>query len=871
MNQSPDRLYELLPVVYRLRDAERGEPLRTLLNVIAEQVNLVEADIAQTYDNWFIETCDEWVVPYIADLLGYTMLRNSGEPDEVVSPGARARQRILIPRRDVANVIHYRRRKGALALLELLARDAASYPSARVVEFYKLLARTQAVNFPRVTRGRTVNLRDGDALDLLAGAFDKSARSVDLRRAVSHRAPGRFNIPGIGIFVWRLKSYPVTKTPAYCVEEEAPECYTFSVLGHDTPLYNDPQPESEPTQIAGELNLPTPIRRRAFEKRIVKDGKVERSEASEKYYDRSLSIFLLDRSGNLKQIPREQIIPSNLSDWGKYRPPRDSVAVDPRLGRIVFPSHQKPRYGVVVSYQYAFSADVGGGEYDRPLSQPKDARIYRVGRDEKFKKIKDALDAWESEKARYAAQSVVDAAVGANAAEAAKAAREKANTFTTEPEKTAADNVAKAAKAAAKEPGATAASVKTAAAKAAAEQRSKARSKNDDVTLETGKENEPSRAAVIEIRDSGVYTEQLQIDLKAGESLQIRAANRCRPVIRLLDYQSDLPDALTVKGEKGSRFTLDGLLVSGRSIQIIGSDFAPNGDSERRREDEHHEDYEDNQEYEQRKKSENHSGDKYVSKEKSHTGDLCDVTIRHCTLVPGWSLHCDCEPQRPNDASLELDHTSAQINIEHSILGTIEVEADERAAEPTVIRISDSILDATGENRIALGTNGGGMAYVRLSIARATVIGIIKTHAIVLAENSIFKGLVTVGRRMQGCVRFCYVAPGSRTPRRYECQPDLVERAVETDMEAAVQNEIEAAKARERTRVEPQFNSERYGSPTYCQLAQTCAEEIARGADDESEMGAFHDLYQPQRMANLRARLDEYTPADAEVGIIYAG
>ena len=45
----------------------------------------------------------------------------------------------------------------------------------------------------------------------------------------------------------------------------------------------------------------------------------------------------------------------------------------------------------------------------------------------------------------------------------------------------------------------------------------------------------------------------------------------------------------------------------------------------------------------------------------------------------------------------------------------------------------------------------------------------------------------------------------------------------------------------------PRFNSTRYGSPTYCQLADDCADEITRGADDESEMGAFHDLFQPQR------------------------
>jgi hypothetical protein len=70
--------------------------------------------------------------------------------------------------------------------------------------------------------------------------------------------------------------------------------------------------------------------------------------------------------------------------------------------------------------------------------------------------------------------------------------------------------------------------------------------------------------------------------------------------------------------------------------------------------------------------------------------------------------------------------------------------------------------------------------------------------------------------------------------------------------------------------VRPQFTSLRYGAPTYCQLSESCAVEIARGADDESEMGAFHDLFQPQRAANLIARVNEHVPAGSDAGIIYA-
>jgi hypothetical protein len=70
--------------------------------------------------------------------------------------------------------------------------------------------------------------------------------------------------------------------------------------------------------------------------------------------------------------------------------------------------------------------------------------------------------------------------------------------------------------------------------------------------------------------------------------------------------------------------------------------------------------------------------------------------------------------------------------------------------------------------------------------------------------------------------------------------------------------------------VVPRFTSTRYGTPGYAQLALGCPDEIRRGAEDSSEMGAFHDLFQPQREDNLRLRLDEYTPAGSDAGILFA-
>jgi hypothetical protein len=720
MNRNPDRLYDLLPAVHRMRDADLGYPLRGLLRVIAEQVNLVESDIAQLYENWFVETCQDWVVPYLGELIGYTPLNDlQGAATQTVS--ARTRNRILIPRREVANTIHYRRRKGTLSLLEDLALAVSGWP-ARAVEFYRLLAVTQNIAFPHLDRGSTADLRDVGALVEVGGPFDRLARTVDVRRVSSALTQGTANIPEVGVFVWRLRAYSVTQAPAYCFEEESPNCYLFSALGHDTALFTHPRPAGN--RGPGPLSVPDPIRRQRFDVRAP-DQIIPPGVAA--YYGdgKSFQIWV----GSLDQpITRDRIVPADLSDW-TYRPQAEQVAVDPELGRIMFPHGYSRKQAVWVSYDYGFSADIGGGEYDRPLRAPAGARLYLVGPGRTFARIGDALAQWQSD---------------------------------------------------------------------------------------------APPDAVIEITDSGVYVESLRIALKAKQTLQIRAANRRRPIIRLLDWQTSLPDDMEVTGEAQSWFTLDGLLVTGRGIQI--------------------------------------------------DGDVAGVTIRHSTLVPGWGVHCDCEPARPAEASLELINAPACLVIEHSIVGAIEVDRDEVEDDPAIVRISDSIVDATSPERLALRAPERLCAHTRLTILRSTVFGKVQTHSLELAENSIFMGAILACRRQQGCVRFCYVTPGSRTPRRYECQPDLVEQAVAVRAKKGglPATERDRLMASERLRVTPDFESVRYGRPTYCRLARTCAPEISTGADDESEMGMFHDLYQPLRAANLRARLDEYTPAGMDAGILFA-
>ena len=133
---SAERLYALLPSVHRLRDAEQGGALRALLALFANELQAIEENIEQLYDDQFVETCADWVVPYIGDLIGWQPLLDGASPA------------LGSPRAEVANTIAMRRRKGTALMLEQLARSVTGWP-AHAAEFFEQLATTQYMNHVR--------------------------------------------------------------------------------------------------------------------------------------------------------------------------------------------------------------------------------------------------------------------------------------------------------------------------------------------------------------------------------------------------------------------------------------------------------------------------------------------------------------------------------------------------------------------------------------------------------------------------------------------------------------------------------------------------------------------------------------------------
>lgn len=709
MNFDSKKLYELLPALYRIRDTELGMtlltaegistlenlvahpfenaqgPLQSLLSIIAEQVAVLEENLAQLYDDQFIETCAEWVVPYIGQLVGTRGL--------IPIPDAPFSQRGA-----VANTISYRRRKGTASIIEQLAQDVTGWRS-NVVEYFQRLATTQYLNHPRPENLSISGLKNWELLEYANTPFDRMPHTVDVRRIERRR--GKYNIPNIGIFLWRLGSYTLLKSPAYKV---ADRCYTFDALGRNAPLYNKAETEKEITHLAEPINVPIPISRRGL------------SNYLKTYYGKNKSIFIfvndqpVELAADAPPNAKLQDILSicNLSDivdssgtvTGWAHMPQDKIAIDPVLGRLAFPADASPPDKVEVLYYYAFGAEMGGGGYEREYTFTRKAigPIIEVPSLD-YPTIQSALN-----------------------------------------------------------------------------------------QLETA-------GGIVEIKDNAYYFEDLVIKVPKGKTIEIRSKDKLRPILVL-------NKEIQIEAEEGTSLILNGILISGGYI---------------------------------------------ISKS---TNKLELLRLVHCTLIPGSSPAIGTVGEMPLMPRLVINSPDTQVEIEKSIVGAIRVS--DIAGK---VSIKNSIVDASNSSDIAysglLDTEPGSILHIQNS----TIIGRVHTLMMEMASNSIFiaEGTpppVLTQRLQQGCVRFSYFPPGSKIPRPYRCQPTTLAKAAH--------------------QVQPMFTSLNYGDPGYCQLSAHCATEITQGADDESEMGAFHHLYQPQRVANLKTRLDEYLRFGLEAGIFFA-
>ncbi len=749
MNFDAQCLYELLPAIYRIRDAATGEPLKEFLTVFAEEIAVLEENLEQLYDDQFIETCADWVVPYIGDLIGYRPLQ-----------GVTAR--ISSPRAEVAATIDLRRSKGTAVMLSRLAREVTGWP-AHCVEFFQLLSTTQYLNHLRPHAQFTADLRSWETLADVQTAFDTLGHTIDVRR-IATRA-GRHNIPNIGIFVWRIASFGLIDSVPAALDQRR---FFFNPLGINAPLFTRIQLDDQPPHNTGPLEVPDPIGRRMLD-----------AYMDDYYHDddvaKSIRITV-----NRQAIPTNQICACDLSDdinngpWANtpHVPANNIVAIDPVLGRIAFPqtlilppsaefsagqtfAAGLPLPDVRVSFHYGFGGEIGGGPYARGAQFASPT----VG------------------------QTVLQVTNQGNPPPVGSYA-----------------------------------------------------------TIQAALQALPPAGGIVEVLDSGLYSETPSIAAAQNATIELRAADHQRPTLIL-------GGELAITGCSNSSITLNGFLVSAGSTAPAMSGLL------------------------------------HVLPNAANTVPNTPTTpsalrLRHCTLVPGLVLNVDATPQRPATPGITVDGGEVDVTVECSILGAVGVPSG------ATFTAHDSIIDATASTAVAYAAPDHVGAGGTLSLSACTVIGKIHAEIIALVSNSILHAAlaatgetwtapVRATRRQEGCLRFSYVPLSAVVPTRFRCQPSFAIETEITRLEQAGNTKLDAAqRAAVRSQIEPRlvpaFGSLTYGRPDYAWLRESGPREIATGADDESEMGAFHYLFQPQREANLRVCLEEYLRFGLEVGIFSA-
>jgi hypothetical protein len=925
-NKNVIDLYELLPALYRLRDAERGYPLREVLEIIYAQAEIVKQNIDGLWDDMFIETCADWVIPYVGDLVGNNPLH------EVA-----ARHRA-----DVAKTISYRRRKATLPMLEELARDVTGW-HAHAVAFFELLGWTQNLNHLRFQeapvhdirdpivfdRVGTVNLRNMDALDRLNEPFDVICHTVDVRPI--SRTEGWYNIPKIGFFLLRLRHNPLTGITAR--QASVPNGFHFSTLSNPAPLFNNPKREADPTGLASELHVPGPIRPVAFH------------FDPEDYYgpDRSLAIYRGPRVAPDRLVPLSEIMCKDLSAWAE--PPNNKVAVDVRLGRLAFASGEVPADGVTVSYNYGFSADSGGGPYDRrqALADPSLATWEKtVGQRDPnvdFDSLDDALTAWAdpndgnkanaiitiTDNGTYTGDITIEPLNDRWLAIQAEDGNRPTLRFVD-----AGSNLANLV--------ITGGNSATAAftlngllieGGIHVEQNSLGQLRVIHCTLvpgrgldERGVPQQPDRPSVtvkapnsrlcLEIDHSIVGSLRLPAeiaDLKVRDSI-IDSPTRDRPARRVPALISgDLVSFPTLSSTSPAvNITVGG--EGPRTATLPGS--KPTNLEESR-------------------------DQLQVAIRNAHGSrvftDARVITVdNRLAVLPGVAevVTIEAAGADPTATELKLDRpsarqvyalvtgalppsfilssTSPKVNVTIGEDGPHTGKISAVPGNPAQARdqlqeairsahdsqaFKDALVGSTEDNRLVVlpGTDGVAVTFSRAPDDETTLKELALESdrpAIAFSDGGELPGPLTTLERTTifGKVHLkelilasevIFAEPVVSERRQAGCirfshvpEGSQTPPRYRCQPDLALENVIDPARqASILARLTPSFTSVHYGHPAYCQLSLNCAGEIRNGAEDGSEMGVFSNLKQPQRETNLRVRLEEYLPFDLEAGLIY--
>lgn len=424
-----DRLYALLPAAIRARDSEVGEPLRALLAIVGEQADALAADIADGYENLFVETADEWAVAYLADLVGTVPLYDAASSEDDATALEELSDlrgpRLLAPsgagaRADVARSIANRRRKGTVFALDDVARYASGFP----VQLVEGLARTAWTQHRRHERRDLATARPSTRLDsaLTGRPFDRTTRFPDVRHPDG--AVGWYHHEHVMLAVYRQRAHGYLRVAAR--PAGAPWRFRLDPAGLDRPLFTRAvRAEGVPDDLRA-ATVPVPLHPALFEWDLRAHEAAPRDDAGARrpntvLYGRvgedesvpaaCLGIWLddtfqspaLDESAAPGPSYAPRIVSRRLDPWPAARPEGPVVAVDVRVGRVAIGDGIADPASLTASFFHGSSGFVGGGDYDRSawlVATTPDAVITVGAAGADHSTLTDAVTEWVGNGAR---------------------------------------------------------------------------------------------------------------------------------------------------------------------------------------------------------------------------------------------------------------------------------------------------------------------------------------------------------------------------------------------------------------------------------------------------------------------------------------
>jgi hypothetical protein len=228
------------------------------------------------------------------------------------------------------------------------------------------------------------------------GAFNTVAHTVEVRRPES--TSGRYNIPNIGIFLWRLEAFRLTALPLVPDPGDASgRRFRLNPLGADMQLFRAPRAEPDISHLAEPVNVPAPLTVREFALQVREATGTKDPVATSDDYGAGASV-VLSRAGTdeplrlagaaLPDDPDGQRVVrvADLRDivdssgtvigWAhEHDIAAHQIGLDPERGRVLLGTDRvadNTAEAFTATFHYGFARAIGGGEYDR---MPDDAGL----------------------------------------------------------------------------------------------------------------------------------------------------------------------------------------------------------------------------------------------------------------------------------------------------------------------------------------------------------------------------------------------------------------------------------------------------------------------------------------------------------------